>query len=77
MYNFFCSFMSGGYVSNVELPDADKKKSNGTITGGIINLFSQSLFGGFQLNLAKINMDMQKQYVYDTFNVFPLSCLRP
>lgn len=53
--------MSGGYVSNVELPDADKQKSNGTITGGIINLFSQSLFGGFQLNLAKINMDMQKQ----------------
>lgn len=44
--------MSGGYVSNVELPDADKQKSNRTITGGIINLFSQSLFGGFQLNLA-------------------------
>lgn len=65
--------MSGGHVSNVELPDADKQKSNGTITGGIINLFSQTLFSGFQLNLTKINMDMQKQYVYETFTVFPLS----
>ncbi|CAI5658413.1 unnamed protein product [Oreochromis niloticus] len=30
---FFLLIITGGYVSNVELPDADKQKSNGTITG--------------------------------------------